>query len=523
MVREKLLKITLNWKGISYLRTSVCYCGRMRLLCAKFWGPYSFPLGSSANFASDVQQSYWSRHTNTVYIVREENSAAENLRTSRYKLGPIIFHFKTFLWQNVASKKFLKTLKVLMNLRANGAQNCRRNEQFLSPLQHKTRVRHFWTSKSETLTWNILLYVGKPLFCIDSSLRSYFWSGCGVMSSTTRDNKRDYNVWALRNSFLTKEIFWCFYIAFKDIKYTSKLDSLVLTTILSFLCQYFERNGIQAWARKLTVHVMTIMALWQTIATMPSPWSIPSTPQWQTIFRSTSMMNRFTHSTHDEPFHPCYKWQTISSMLLITNHCTNVLMTNQQTHPFHGKSLQSCHHHKPFQPSHLWQTISPFHTWQTISPKLPMTNHFGFAIHEKLFPPITHIKKLDPWCPREKPMKLCHHQKFFHPFNPWQAISPILPWQITSPMLLMTISHVPFLLTMSPIPPGQTIPPMLPITNLFTHPIHDIPFISKQKRYFTHPMFLCRGVTFPALSFFGNGWDHVAIDSSVIRLKVARE
>ena len=188
MVREKLLKITLNWKGISYLRTSVCYCGRMRLLCAKFWGPYSFPLGSSANFASDVQQSYWSRHTNTVHIVREENSAAENLRTSRYKLGPIIFHFKTFLWQNVASKKFLKTLKVLMNLRANGAQNCRRNEQFLSPLQHKTRVRHFWTSKSETLTWNILLYVGKPLFCIDSSLRSYFWSGCGVMSSTTRDN-----------------------------------------------------------------------------------------------------------------------------------------------------------------------------------------------------------------------------------------------------------------------------------------------------------------------------------------------
>ena len=122
MVREKFLKITLNWKGISYLRTSVCYCGRMRLLCAKFWGPYSFPLGSSANFASDVQQSYWSRHTNTVYIVREENSAAENLRTSRYKLGPIIFHFKTFLWQNVASKKFLKTLKVLMNLRANGAK-----------------------------------------------------------------------------------------------------------------------------------------------------------------------------------------------------------------------------------------------------------------------------------------------------------------------------------------------------------------------------------------------------------------
>ena len=139
MVREKFLKITLNWKGISYLRTSIRYCGWMRLLCAKFWGPYSFPLGSSANFVSDVQQSYWSRHTNTVYIVREENSAAENPRTSRYKLGPIIFHFKTFLWQNVASKKFLKPLKVLMNLRANGARNCRRNEQFLSPLQHKSK------------------------------------------------------------------------------------------------------------------------------------------------------------------------------------------------------------------------------------------------------------------------------------------------------------------------------------------------------------------------------------------------
>ena len=126
-------------------------------------------------------------------------------------------------------------------------------------------------------------------------------------------------------------------------------------------------------------------------------------------------------STHDEPFHPCYKWQTISSMLLITNHCTNVLMTNQQTHPFHGKSLQSCHHHKPFQPSHLRQTISPFHTWQTISPKLPMTNHFGFAIHEKLFPPITHMKK------KNRPM-----------MSPWEtnAIMPLS--EILSPIQSMT-------------------------------------------------------------------------------------
>ena len=70
MAREKFLKITLNWKGISYLRTSVCYCGRMRLLCAKFRGPHSFPLGSLANYASAIQQSYWSRHTNTVYQLK---------------------------------------------------------------------------------------------------------------------------------------------------------------------------------------------------------------------------------------------------------------------------------------------------------------------------------------------------------------------------------------------------------------------------------------------------------------------
>ena len=153
-------------------------------------------------------------------------------------------------------------------------------------------------------------------------------------------------------------------------------------------------SEIDRWLSVISTHVMKIMSLWQTVATMPPSWSIPSTPQWQTILRSTSIMNRFTHSTHDEPFHPCYKWQTISTMLLITNHCTNVLMTiNQQTHPFHGKSLQTCHHHKPFQPSHLRQTISPFHVWQTISPKLPTINHFGFAIHEKLFPPIKHMKK----------------------------------------------------------------------------------------------------------------------------------
>lgn len=62
--------------------------------------------------------------------IKDEKGAAENLRKSRYKLGPIIFHFKRFLRQNVASKNFLKKLKIQMKLRANGARNCRRHEQF---------------------------------------------------------------------------------------------------------------------------------------------------------------------------------------------------------------------------------------------------------------------------------------------------------------------------------------------------------------------------------------------------------
>ena len=49
--REKFLKITLNWKGISYLH----------ILCAKFWGPYSFPLGSSRG---KLRQ----RHTTVILI-----------------------------------------------------------------------------------------------------------------------------------------------------------------------------------------------------------------------------------------------------------------------------------------------------------------------------------------------------------------------------------------------------------------------------------------------------------------------
>ena len=148
-----------------------------------------------------------------------------------------------------------------MNLRANGARNCRRNEQFLSLLQHKTRVGHFWTPKSEKLTWNILLYVGKRLFWIDSSLRFYFLSGmvwCPWQPVTTSVT-RTYGHCA--TLFLTNESFWCFYIAFKDIKYTLKLDSLLLTTILSFLYQYFERNGKQAWARKLTADCLWFLPM----------------------------------------------------------------------------------------------------------------------------------------------------------------------------------------------------------------------------------------------------------------------
>ena len=68
------------------------------------------------------------------------------------------------------------------------------------------------------------------------------------MSVTTRDNTR----WALRNSFLTKESFWCFYIAFKDKIYFKTWFFTFNNNFVIFLYQYFERNGKQAWARKLT-------------------------------------------------------------------------------------------------------------------------------------------------------------------------------------------------------------------------------------------------------------------------------
>ena len=139
-----------------------------------------------------------------------------------------------------------------MNLRANGARNCRRNEQFLSLLQHKTRVRHFWTSKSEKLTWNMLLYVGKPLFWIDSSLRFYFLS-CMVWcpwQPVTTSVTRTYGHCA--TLFLTKESFWCFYIAFNDKIYFKTWFFTFNNNFVIFLYQYFERNWKQAWARKLT-------------------------------------------------------------------------------------------------------------------------------------------------------------------------------------------------------------------------------------------------------------------------------
>ena len=115
----------------------------------------------------------------------------------------------------------------------------------------------------------------------------------------------------------------------------------------------------QTSARMLPWETMTIVALWETVATMPPSWFIPFMPQWQTISQSTSVMNCFTHSTHDEPFHPCYKWQTISLILPITNHCTNVIY--KPTVPCcYKKPLQSCHQHKPFHPNYPWQIVLHF-------------------------------------------------------------------------------------------------------------------------------------------------------------------
>ena len=194
---------------------------------------------------------------------------------------------------------------------------------------------------------------------------------------------------------------------------------------------------------------MTIVAHWETVATMPPSWFIPFMPQWQTISRRTSMTNRVTHSTHDEPFHRCYKWQTISPVLPKTNHCNNVIYEKKKT-PVpccHKKPLQSCHHHKPFHPNYPWQIILPF------------------AIHTTTyFPHSAHEKTLDP-CPHDKPLQLCHHQKTFS----HTTISSILSWQITSTMPLMT-NHFT-----SSIPENHR--SYSTRTNHFTDSIHDTPFI----------------------------------------------
>lgn len=151
---------------------------------------------------------------------------------------------------------------------------------------------------------------------------------------------------------------------------------------------------------------------------MPPSWFIPFMPQWQTISQSSSMMNRFTHSTHDETFHPCYKWQTISPMLPITNHCTNVIYEKNPPVPCcHKKPLQSCPHHKLFHPSYLWQIILHF--------AIHTTTYYPHSTHEKKH--YTHVPMTNH----------CNYAIIRNPFS-HTTISPILPWQITSTMPLMT-------------------------------------------------------------------------------------
>lgn len=110
MAREKFLKITLKGKGISHLRASVCYFAGCGCPWEILRSLYTFPLGSLANYASVIQQPYLISHANTKIqaIIREEEGAAENLRASRYELGPLSFILNHFsIRQNIASKKFL--------------------------------------------------------------------------------------------------------------------------------------------------------------------------------------------------------------------------------------------------------------------------------------------------------------------------------------------------------------------------------------------------------------------------------
>ena len=194
---------------------------------------------------------------------------------------------------------------------------------------------------------------------------------------------------------------------------------------------------------------MTIVAHWETVATMPPSWFIPFIPQWQTISRRTSMTNRFTHSTHDEPFHRCYKWQTISPVLPKTNHCTNVIY-EKKNHQSHAAIRNHCNH-------------------------ATITNHFTQTTHDKLFYLLLSIRQLISPIPHMKrhwthvPMtNHCNYAIIRKPFS-HTTISSILSWQITSTMPLMT-NHFT-----SSIPENHG--SYSTRTNHFTDSIHDTPFI----------------------------------------------
>ena len=181
------------------------------------------------------------------------------------------------------------------------------------------------------------------------------------------------------------------------------------------------------------------------------------------------MTNHFTYPSHNKPLYQCNLWKNQQSLAAIRNHCNHA--TN--------------------------------------------TNHFTQATHDKLFyillsirqliSPIPHMKKTLYPCPHDKLLQLCHHERPFLPYNhftnstmanyfdhathnqPFHIFHPWKPW-------VLFHQDKPF------------------------HPFYrrHITY-QKLKRYFTHLMCLCRGETFPGLCFFGNGWDHVAIDSSVLR------
>lgn len=166
---------------------------------------------------------------------------------------------------------------------------------------------------------------------------------------------------------------------------------------------------------------MTVKALWQTVATMPPSWFTPSMPQWETISRRSSMTNRLTHSTNNEPFHLCYKWQNISPMLPITNCCTSVIYDKPPDPymlPWEATAIMP-----PL------QTISAKPSMITISPIPPMTNHLTKATYDKLFYLLPSIANYFPHST---------HEKNIRPMSPWQTIATMLPPETLSPIESMT-------------------------------------------------------------------------------------